>query len=579
MFSLNIINFSYIDNNIVLRMLIMSTFKLNNFIKISSIFIILLLLSTPIYSVDESEDSHAYAVPVVVNFVNITDNGESFHSDEVTYTLDGSENVVYYRLAKKDGQKIDNISIESDGYYYDYEVNDTNDHTDIRVVLYADDSKKNKLRNGSLKVIYHYRSINTVDVYDDVALFNYTPWADSQTPVSKLETYITYPAEREDIQIYDNPPHILSSHSWVNRHRYETRYKELTPSNNYRQVALMPTTAFKSNDYTNNIKQSKKESIIKYQDDYAKNVAFNNNLGYLLIAISVLLIVTPLVISFNYFKNSDIKDMNNRSIDELDDDYIKVNMILNTKCGNVNKDALYATILNLINKKHIRTKFIGDNLSLKIISHEDKILEEHESFVLDYLSESIDEYKSINEFKNMIKHNQLTNLYDNFKDICNRNYSIDEYFTDKTSRYLKYYSIIALIYLSVILIILNTLTPKVPIFTWTFRAAVVLVPMIILAYMLSVKIKNNWNKEGKLHHDRWKQFESYLNDYSQIINNPPQSPSKWADYIVYSAAMGVDLSFRQNMVRYLDEHDMKEPLDDDLIRLFYYDDKRSLFLD
>jgi hypothetical protein len=43
--------------------------------------------------------------------------------------------------------------------------------------------------------------------------------------------------------------------------------------------------------------------------------------------------------------------------------------------------------------------------------------------------------------------------------------------------------------------------------------------------------------------------------------------------------MGVDLSFRQNMVRYLDEHDMKEPLDDDLIRLFYYDDKRSLFLD
>jgi uncharacterized membrane protein len=308
-------------------------------------------------------------------------------------------------------------------------------------------------------------------------------------------------------------------------------------------------------------------------------VAFNNNLGYLLIAISVLLIVTPLVISFNYFKNSDIKDMNNRSIDELDDDYIKVNMILNTKCGNVNKDALYATILNLINKKHIRTKFIGDNLSLKIISHEDKILEEHESFVLDYLSESIGEYKSINEFKNMIKHNQLTNLYDNFKDICNRNYSIDEYFTDKTSRYLKYYSIIALIYLSVILIILNTLTPKVPIFTWTFRAAVVLVPMIILAYMLSVKIKNNWNKDGKLHHDRWKQFESYLNDYSQIINNPPQSPSKWADYIVYSAAMGVDLSFRQNMVRYLDEHDMKEPLDDDLIRLFYYDDKRSLFLD
>ncbi len=57
-------------------MLIMSTFKLNTIIKLSSIFIILLLLLTPIYSIGENDEAHAYTVPVVVNFINISDDGQ-----------------------------------------------------------------------------------------------------------------------------------------------------------------------------------------------------------------------------------------------------------------------------------------------------------------------------------------------------------------------------------------------------------------------------------------------------------------------------------------------------------------------
>lgn len=559
-------------------MLIMSTIKLNTIIKLSIIFIILLLLLTPIYSIGENDNAHAYTVPVVVNFINISDDGQCFYSDEVTYTLDESGNVVYYTIDKSSNEVIDNISLECEDIYYDININDTKNHTNIKLSLYTDESKKNKLTNRSVKIIYHYTSINAVDLYNDVAVFNYTPWADSTSTVSKLETYITYPATRDDIKIYDNPPYLISSHSWVNKHRYETRYKQISPDSNLTQVVLMPNDAFKSNEYTNNINQLQKAEITKNQEDYAKDVAFNNTMGYLLIAVSVLLMLTPLAISINYFKKSGVDDAGHDAIVDLKDNYIKANMILNDKKDTVNADALYATILELVNKKLINVTHRDDELFIQIAKDKDNNLEDHEKIIYDALIEHINKQKALNEIYNGIDKTEVNNLYEKFKQVCKKSYSITEYFTDKTSKLLKYYSFTTIIYVLIAFILINMLKPDVPIFTWTFRCLIVLIPIIIFAYVISSKISNNWNKNGRIQHQHWKQFETYLNDYSKIENNPPETVSNWADYIVYSATCGVDLSFRQNMIRYIDKHNRKELLDNDLIKLFYHDANRSLYL-
>lgn len=555
----------------------MSNFKLNNLIRISIIFIMLLLLLTPTYSFGENDDAHAYTVPVVVNFINISDDGQCIHSDEVTYTLDESNNTVYYTIDKSSNKAIDNISIECEGIYYDIQVNDSKNNTHIKLSLYTDESKKNSLTNRSVKIIYHYRTINAIDLYDDVAVFNYTPWIDSTSKVSKLETYITYPASRDDIKIYDNPPYLISSHSWVNNHRYETRYKEISPNSNLRQIVLMPKDAFKSNEYTNNINQLQKESITKNQIDYETKMSFNNTIGYLLIALSVVFMVTPLVISFMYFKKSDVV-YESETIGDLDDNYIKVNMILNDKKDNVNGDALYATILELINKKLIHVSLKDGEVFLRKSDDENANLQDHEKLILEALSEYINGEKSLNEIHKSIDKTEFKKLYEKFKHICKLNYSISEYFTDKTSKLLKYYSLTATIYLLISIALINTLNPTVPIFVWAFRCLVVLVVIIVFAHIISSKINNNWNKNGRLRYGYLKQFVSYLNDYSKIENNPPISSSIWADYIVYSASCGVDLSFRQNMIRYMEEHNKKELLENDLIKLFYHDANRRLYL-
>lgn len=550
----------------------MGSFKFNKLIRISIIFIMLLLLSPPTYSFGENDVEHAYTVPVVVKFVNISDDGECFHSDELTYNLDEYNNMVYYTIAKSSDEKIDNISIESDGIYHDFEVTNSQNETTIKAALYYDESKEKKLTNKSVKLIYHYRSINSVDLYNDVAVYNHTPWSDSTSTASKLETYITYPASREDIRIYDNPPYLISSHSWVNNHRYETRYKQIDAKANPKQVVMMPRDAFKSNEYTNNINQDNKDNLIKYQEDYHNAIESNNNLAYSLIALSVLLMIVPLIISFKYFKQSDI---GNIDINDLDDDYIKTNMILNDKKNQVNTDAFYATILELINKKYIRVSYIDDRLYLST-GNSTGNLKAHEKLVFDYLSGHITEKITPDRLASSINHDELNRIHDEFIRICSLDYSTDNLFDNKTSKALKYYTIIAGIYAVLAFVLINILNPQVPIFTWLFRCIIVLIPIIILAYLLSVKIKNNWNRQGKVHHEGWKQFEAYLNDYSLIERNPPQSPDTLSEYIVYSASMGVDLSFRQNIIRYINENDESLADKNDLIRLFYHDSNRSL---
>ena len=577
LFSLIIINFSYKDNNITLRMSIMRTFKLKYFMKLSTICIILLLLLTPLYSFDENDNTHAYTVPVVVNFINISENGECFYSDEVNYTLDEHNNIVYYTIDKSANESINNISIECDGIYYDFEVNDNPNNTKIRVELYSDNLKKNKLTNRSVKLIYHYRSTNAVDVYDDVAVFNYTPWSDSKDTVSKLETYITYPADKNSIEIHDRPIHIISSNSWVNKHRFETRYKQITTRDKVTQTVLMPKQSFVESNYTNIIHQDKKQQLTGDYQMYLDSSKSNNNISYFFIILSVILIVAPLAVTFKYFKNSDTKDVSYRNIQDYDNNYIKVNMLINDNIGQVNQNAFYATLLNLINKGYIQVRSMDDVLYINT-ANSNKKLETYEKDVFNYLNDVLEKEMPIDNIKSIINQDKLEEIYKQYLTKVVSSNSIDEYFSNKTSGLLKYYSIFSFVYAAVIIMLLNILTPYVPIFVWLYRFQVILIPLAIISYILSVKIKNNWSKEGRYTHDVYKQFEVYLNDYSLIENNPPQSPGTWAEYIVISAAMGDDLSFRQNLIRYVNEHDKNLVGENDLIRLFYHDKKRSLYL-
>lgn len=560
-------------------MLIMATFKFNRFMKFLIIFVMFLIISSPIQYAGDNEEAHAYTIPVIIKFINISDDGISTQSHEINYTLDESNNQVYYTIGLSPNEKVNNISIRTPNYYNTYEIISNSNEVKIRVSLFKDDAKTQKINNRSVKVIYDYTTTNSVNVYDDVAEYNYTAWNNSEDTVSKLETYITYPVTREQIQLWNNPQYKVSSFSWVNKHRLETRYKQINAGETVTQEVIMPKEVFKASNNTNNINKNAKSTIESNQAKYYDNITFNSNISYIIIIVSVMLIVAPLCISYKYFRNQQ-KDTDFHDYTKPNESYVKVNMLINDRIGQINKNAFYATTLSLINKKYIKISGENNELYLEINKNNNIELDSCENLVYQFFLDKVKTKTLLSDIKNITGSADVEDCYERYVDCCNSKHSINDYFNTRTSRILKYYVIMAIIYVIVIFAVLYLIYPKPPISIWAFRATFIVLPVAIMSYILSRTMVNNWNNKGKMAYNNLKYYEKYLNDFSLISHNPPMSSEKWAEDIIYAAAMGDDLSFRQHMIRYINENDCSFLMDEnELVKYVYYDDDRNLYLD
>ena len=78
-----------------------------------------------------------------------------------------------------------------------------------------------------------------------------------------------------------------------------------------------------------------------------------------------------------------------------------------------------------------------------------------------------------------------------------------------------------------------------------------------------------WTLEGKEYHDKWKNFEKYLKDYSLIKEHPPASIEIWGKYLVYAAAMGCADKVTENMKKYFKVINVSED--------YYYNSNAVMF--
>ena len=83
------------------------------------------------------------------------------------------------------------------------------------------------------------------------------------------------------------------------------------------------------------------------------------------------------------------------------------------------------------------------------------------------------------------------------------------------------------------------------------------------------QLEDGRQKEKK-YHDRWKNFEKYLKDFSLINEQPPKSVAVWGKYLVYAAALGCADEATKNMKQYFSAREMSDVLETSDVTEFAY---------
>ena len=120
--------------------------KNNTLKKFLMLFLITLLLISPIAAGN-------YQLPSADVDVVVHDDATATITQKIVYDINGTVNGVYYRMPLNGEQDVENISVETPGYYNTLEVNKTNNQIQLKVWLYKDAAKTQKVNDADRKSV------------------------------------------------------------------------------------------------------------------------------------------------------------------------------------------------------------------------------------------------------------------------------------------------------------------------------------------------------------------------------------------------------------------------------------------
>ena len=214
-----------------------------NYKFITITFFVILLLVPFSFAADGD-----YKIPEVTKHVEIMDDGACIITEEIIYDIEGSVNGVYREIPLGKNQNIGNISVETPGYYNTVERNRTYNNNKIKVWLYKNKEKTQKVSDVKVTVVYKYTFNKGVKIYNDIAEFQYMSWGNSwKSDVGTLKTYIKLPGSSSEVEYWNNPDTYVTSSNW-NNNELETTLKDIPAETSYEQRILMPKSFFKSTE-------------------------------------------------------------------------------------------------------------------------------------------------------------------------------------------------------------------------------------------------------------------------------------------------------------------------------------------
>ncbi len=528
--------------------------------KILILLLLLTILVTPLYAPNSS--SGDYSIGDVKKDININNDGSVDISEDINYQITGEVNGVYRNVTLSGNQSIEDISVQTPGYYNTVEVINGTHSTQIRVWLYKDAAKTQKVSSENVEVIYNYKFCKGVKIYNDVAEFQYNLWDNSWNKgVNSLVADINIPGSNSSVEYWSNPDLELNSTTWLTTQELELRYNSLSSSQSQEVRILMPTDYFTSHEDADVIDTDANATIHEQQQSYEDSQQLRQNILYILSALLVILIILPAGIYYRYGREPKIDyDLEYETNPPTDHRPIYVNQVLLGDVGEIDIDGFNAVFLDLINKGYYKLLQCNEEeIILRVTSKDHEDLELYQKDVIDFLNKfEVDGKISLNNIKESADTGAFENFLELWKIDVHRFVKSTKDIFNKRGVEVSNIWVMISVFVSVMAIIALLMTFKgfdkeVP-----FILSVVLLIESLVIYFRSNTFMGHWTEKGKLLHARWMAFRKYLSDYSLIKEYPPESVKVWGDYMVYATAMGCADETSKNMKKFFKESNIPD---------------------
>ena len=536
-----------------------------------TIFLLCILLLLPFATAEGS-----YELPTAKESIKILDDGTTVINDEITYSIKDSVNGVTRIIPLNGNQSIEDVSVETPGYFNTLEVENTNGGKTMKVWLYKDEAKTQKVSNQDVIVKYSYKLKKGVKIYNDIAEFQYNVWGSGwNKEVGQLTTTVEIPGSHNDTTVWNNPDSYVTDSSWTSDNVLSINYKNIPANTGVEERILIPKSYFKSSQNANVINKDAKSKIISDQEEYAKQQSLKNLTGQLPIIVSIILIIAPLFMYLRWSKEPKILyKADYESQIPTDDSPIFVNAMIPGILEQIDTNAFTATLLYLIDKKYCKLITANEkDTILKISNNDTGNLKQYEVDILDFLGGYEDKKGHIALSKLQEDKYTLSKFFnawkiDAYKEVPKS--KVRKYYDSSKENIMSGYNILAL-FLGVVFIAYLLVFVKVNILIGLLLSVILILEQIVI-FLFVDKPLGHWSPEGKEFHDKWKNFEKYIKDFSLIKERPPESIQVWGQFLVYATALGCAEQVSKNMKKYIKHYNIPDQtiLEDDILSLTYF---------
>lgn len=544
--------------------------------------ILLFIILFSAFTVVSADDDKSYKINQAFIELTVESNG-LLHVDEIyDYTFQGTFNGVYRDIPLKEGESIENITVNATGAYPVLEVTESDGQKHLKIYLYADAAHTEKISNTEVYVYISYDMKNTVTLFDDVAGLQYKLWGDEWDVGIESLTAIVHLPGNKDNEYYLNPQEYNST-SYSTNSTITLTSTPIPKGEFYELLVLMPLDDFENATYAKHADGSGKDQIIKNLEGSVNERNFWNTTY---IVLGLLSLISPIVGILIYLRMGREPKVDYDGIYERDlptnDPPAVINALIDNSrdIGTPNMKGFEATILNLIDKKAISLKtktnvntdmnelllYLNKSNNVELAIHEQTVIDILSMFAddnivnLSHLNEDLS-YESnakmfMEEFavwQQDVKHEYLDS--ENLK----------TYFNNKGSSFMKKLSIIGLFF-GIVITVLGVLT-NLSNGVFAIGGGIVLAIFSLIVLMLPDDIFGQWTKRGRIFYLKWKNFKKFLKDNSLINEHPPESIVIWKKYLIYGAALGVADNVYKSMK--LQEKNISD-FDDDIFLYHHY---------
>jgi uncharacterized membrane protein len=421
------------------------------------------------------------------------------------------------------------------------------------------------------KLADDFEILRGVVVGADVAELHYKVWGSEwDKSLMSLKGEITLPqgSRTDKMVVYFNPLGVVDDYHFE---RNVLKFRTGRVDDYLEVRILMPKDTFNDTGSTraqNNFRHNdalKKAGIVKIQEDYASKYAV---VQYTVTGLMIILIIAMIVFPVWAYRKygTEPKTGYNAVFEREPVKGVKpyvVNSICGWRTGDTDANAVTATLLDLIRRKHIELSEVMTSKKLLFVIptiKKDMMLKFAKN-VRDSMTkpeqEVYDFFKSFANSKSEMRWSELVSamkiksdakkymkLIKDFEKAVDADYDLKKYFEKKGSSMMTGVCA-ALFALSAIIIFITAkmgfeMTPaNYPATRLIMPVAVIMIIYSVVGLILPTRIFGRFTPEGHELYMRSMNFKKFMTDMTQLRKYPPKSIVIWEEILVYATLFGV----------------------------------------